>query len=228
MTTYVPFCTYPGFDSRYLRGPPRPPSVVLPLDHCTSVLPQLRLFFVPNMSAAVMSNYYFPPLGQGHVADSQVRVQNWMLAQMANYPPPPQHDHQHYNALYPASAGAQQLLDPHEHLQYSDLNQPIYPKVESATSEHASSNHQMHHLAHELQQHAALEEQQRQQIQQASQHMQQQNPHGQQPGSSQPSQPTTGQGTPDQNQKTNRLRKACDSCSIRKVKVGISLVASAI
>jgi hypothetical protein len=172
------------------------------------------------MSAAVMSNYYFPPLGHEHVADSQVRVQNWMLAQMAQYPPPPQADHTHYNALYPASAAAQQLIDPHDQLQYSDLNQPIYPKVESAASDHASTNTQMLHLAHELRQHAALEGQQ---LHQGHQHIAQQHSHGQPSGSSHPSQPTTGQGTPDQNQKANRLRKACDSCSIRKVKVCIYL-----
>ena len=163
-----------------------------------------------------MSNYYFPPLGHGHVADSQVRVQSWMLAQMAQYPPPPQADHTHYNALYPASAGAQQLLDPHDQLRYTDLNQPIYPKVESATSDHASSNTQIHHLAHELQQHVALDGQQ---LHQGHQHIAHQHSHGQPSGSSHPSQPTTGHGTPDQNQKANRLRKACDSCSIRKVKV---------
>ena len=163
-----------------------------------------------------MSNFYFPPLGHGHIADSQVRVQDWMLAQMAQYPPPPQTDHQHYNALYPAAAGAQQLIDPHDQLQYSDLNQPIYPKVESATSEHASSNHQMHRLAHELQQHAALEGQQ---LHHSNQHISHQHAHGQSSGSAQPTQSPSGQGTPDQNQKANRLRKACDSCSIRKVKV---------
>ena len=163
-----------------------------------------------------MSNYYFPPLGHGHVADSQVRVQNWMLAQMAQYPPPPQADHTHYNALYPASAGAQQLVDPHDHLQYNDLTQSIYPKVESAHSDHASSNTQMQHLAHGLQQHVTLEGQQ---LHQAHQHINHQHHNGQPSASSQPSQPTTGQGTPDQSHKANRLRKACDSCSIRKVKV---------
>ena len=169
------------------------------------------------MSAAVMSNYYFPPLGQGHVADSHVRVQNWMLAQMAQYPPPPQADHTHYNALYPASAGAQQLLDPHDQLQYGDLNQPIYPKVESVASEHASSSQQMHHLAHDLQ-HSAIEGQP---LHHSSQHIHHQHSHAQPSGSSQPSQATTAQGTPNDSQKANRLRKACDSCSIRKVKVSI-------
>jgi hypothetical protein len=33
------------------------------------------------------------------------------------------------------------------------------------------------------------------------------------------SHPHSQPGTPDQAPKTNRLRKACDSCSIRKVKV---------
>ena len=146
---------------------------------------------------------------------SHVRVQNWMLAQMAQYPPPPAPDQQHYNALYPTSAGAQQLLDPAEELQYSNLNQHIYPKVESTTSDQASSAQQIQNLTHRLQQHAGLEEQQRQQVNQAAPHIQQHSGHG-------PSQPTTHQGTPEQNSKANRLRKACDSCSIRKVKVSVS------
>ena len=167
------------------------------------------------MPAAGMWDYYYPQLGQRHVTDSQMRVQHWMMAQ---YPPPPQPEQQHYNALYPASAGAQQLLDPQDQLQYSNLNQPVYPKVESATSDQASSGAQIHNLAQELQHHAGLGGPQ-QHIHQAPQQIQHQSPHGQQPGISHSSQPNTQQGTPDQNQK-NRLRKACDSCSIRKVKVG--------
>ena len=175
------------------------------------------------MSAAVMSNYYFPPFHQGHGTDSQNRVQNWMLAQMAQYPPPPQPDQQHhYNALYPASAGAQQLVDPQEQPQYSNLNQPVYAKVESSTpGEGPSSNHNINHLAQELHQQAAFDEQQqRQHVQHAGQQpIQQSLPQGQPAATPRPSQPPTQQSTADQNQKANRLRKACDSCSIRKVKV---------
>ena len=164
------------------------------------------------MSAAVMPNYYFAPFGQGPGTDSDARVQNWMLAQMAQYPPPPQPDHHHYNALYPASAGAQQLVDPQEPLQYSTLNQPAYAKVESTTPDQgASSNHNINHLAQELHQQAQHGGQQA---------MQQTFPQGHSQATPQPSQaPSTQQSTSEQNQKANRLRKACDSCSIRKVKV---------
>lgn len=153
---------------------------------------------------------------------SQQQVHNWVLA-MAQYPPPPTSD-QHYNAIFPngaTSAGAhQELLDPvqHEHLQYSHLNQPIYPKVESGNPGDGSSSHQhMQSLAHELQHHAALEEQQRQQIQHAAQQIHHQASQGQPPGNVAISQ-AQSQPSADQSAKTNRLRKACDSCSIRKVK----------
>ena len=179
------------------------------------------------MSAAVMSNYYFAPFGPGHGADSEQRVQNWMLAQMAQYPPPPQPDHHHYNALYPASAGAQQMVDPQEPLQYSNLNQPVYAKVESATPDQGNANnHTINHLAQELHQQAAFEDQQqRQHAQHGGQHpMQQALSQGQPTSTPRSSQPPTQQGPADQNQKSNRLRKACDSCSIRKVKVCLSTV----
>ena len=171
------------------------------------------------MSAAVMSNFYVPHWGHVHVADSQHRVQNWMFAQMAQYPPPPGPDQQHYNALYPTAAGAQQMLDPQEQLQYSSLNQPIYPKIESGVPDQASANQHMHHLAQELQQHAALDDPAHQHMQQPSQPIQHQVTPIQASSASHSSQPPTQQATPDQSQKNNRLRKACDSCSIRKVKV---------
>ncbi|KAK5151255.1 hypothetical protein LTS14_009425 [Recurvomyces mirabilis] len=149
------------------------------------------------------------------------QVQNWMLA-MSNYPPPPPPEHSHYNALYPTSAGAQQLLDPvqQEQLQFASLNTPAYPKIESGSPSQSSST-QIQSLAHELSTHAglgdqqrALEDQQRQQIQQAAQHMQ----------SQAAAQSTAGLSAAQlaqqqaDHQKSNRLRKACDSCSIRKVK----------
>lgn len=171
------------------------------------------------MSAAVMSDYYFPHVVHGHMANSQMRMQTWVPLHMAHYPPPPGPDQQHYNALYPTSAGAQQLLEPQDQLQYGNLNQPIYPKAETATPDQAPSQQHIHHLAQELQHHAALEEQQRQQIHHPSQPIPQQVPHVQPTTTSPSSQTPTQQGTPDQNQKNNRLRKACDSCSIRKVKV---------
>ncbi|KAF2173866.1 hypothetical protein M409DRAFT_16136 [Zasmidium cellare ATCC 36951] len=161
-----------------------------------------------------MSNYY----------SSQLQVHNWMLAQMSNYPPPPQSDQQqHYNALYPTSAGAQQLLDPvqSEQLQFSSLNQPIYPKVEGAAQGHQSPGSQhIQSLAQELQHHAALEEQQRHHIHHAAAQLQQPTPVTSHPTSAGGhSNAPTQTSTPEQQpQKTNRLRKACDSCSIRKVK----------
>jgi hypothetical protein len=161
------------------------------------------------MSAAVMSNYR-----------SQLQVEHWMLAQMSHYPPPPPPDQQHYSPLYPTSAGTPQLLDHSQQnqLQFSNLNQPAYPKIEPNTPVGQDSP-QIHNLAQELQKHAAQEEHQRQQIHQA-QRLQHQAQH--QPQQFQPQQNTV---QPDvstdsqQPQKTNRLRKACDSCSIRKVKV---------
>ena len=145
---------------------------------------------------------------------------------MAQYPPPPTSD-QHYSAIFPSgatSAGAQELLDSgrQDHLQYSNLNQPIYPKAESSSHGDAPSTQQhMQSLAQELQHHAALEEQQRQQIQHAAQRIQHQTGPGQPTNNLSLSQPQPQQPGADPGQKTNRLRKACDSCSIRKVKVGL-------
>ena len=173
------------------------------------------------MSVAVMWDYYYPDLGPRQVADSNLRVQNWMLAQMAQYPPPPQPDQQHYNALYPAPAGTHQLISPQEQLQYSNLNQPAYPnKIESIATDQASSGAQITALTHELQQHAGLGQQQQHHIHPPSQQVQQHSIHDPSSGTPHSSQPQTHQGTPDQSSKANRLRKACDSCSIRKVKVG--------
>lgn len=149
---------------------------------------------------------------------SQQQVYHWMLAQMATYPDP---DQAHYNALYPTNAGAQQLLDPaqQEQMQYSSMSQPLYPKVETSSTatpdeQSASSSQQIHRLSQDLQQHAAIEEQKRYhaQHQTAHQHMQ---PH-QLPVVPQAQ---LQQAASDQTPKPNRLRKACDSCSIRKVKV---------
>lgn len=156
---------------------------------------------------------------------SQLQVEHWMLAQMSHYPPPPPPDQQHYSPLYPTSAGTPQLLDHSQQnqLQFSNLNQPAYPKIEPHTPVGQDSP-QIHNLAQELQKHAAQEEHQRQQIQHAAQRLQHQAQH--QPQQFQPQQNAV---QPDvssdsqQPQKTNRLRKACDSCSIRKVKVCIIL-----
>ncbi|KAK5168870.1 uncharacterized protein LTR77_006179 [Saxophila tyrrhenica] len=175
------------------------------------------------MSAAVMSNFYFPLMDQdhGYMADSQLRVQNWMRAQMAQYPPPHQAEQQQYNPLYPASTGAQQLVDPQQQLQFTSLNQPVYPKTDgSGPPEQTASTHQMHNLAQELQQHAALSEQQRHHLQQTAHHNQHHSSHGTPPPGRVALSPLGQQqhSTPESGQKANRLRKACDSCSIRKVK----------
>lgn len=171
------------------------------------------------MTAAVMSNYYIVPTGwRPNVADDRVPLQNWMYAPMAHYPPPPPPNQHHYNAMYPAPSDAQHLLDSHEHLQYSDLS--IYPKVETAANVQSSSAHHAEAIAQQLQQHTAFDDQQ---LQQPIQQLQQSNLNVQQTTNAQPSQPSSQQGTPDQNSKTNRLRKACDSCSIRKVKVCLVL-----
>ena len=177
--------------------------------------PLILIVTLAVMSAAIMSNYYFPPpAGQRFVADTRYSLQNWMFAQMAQYPPPPPPDQQHYTALYPTAAGAQQLIDPQSQMQFTAMNQDLYSKVETTPGGQPSSNDQMHSLVHELHQHAALNSQTGHNIHQSSQQPQQQPMQGQDL-----SQPSSHQGTPDQNQKANRLRKACDSCSIRKVKV---------
>lgn len=144
-----------------------------------------------------------------------------MLAQMANYPSASQPEPQQYNAFYPAAPGAQQLMESQDQLQYSSINPQLYPKAESAPSEQEAGNQHMHHLTSGLHQHTSIAEQQQQHLAHAAQQMQHSTPHGTpahlpqlMTGSSQP--------TPDSaSQKPNRLRKACDSCSIRKVKVRI-------
>jgi hypothetical protein len=47
--------------------------------------------------------------------------------------------------------------------------------------------------------------------------------HGQPSNSLQSSQPTNQEGTPNESQKMKRVRKACDSCKMRKVKVSTFL-----
>jgi exonuclease VII large subunit len=156
---------------------------------------------------------------------SQLQVEHWMLAQMSHYPPPPPPDQQHYSPLYPTSAGTPQLLDHSQQnqLQFSNLNQPAYPKIEANTPVGQDSP-QIHNLAQELQKHAAQEEHQRQQNYQANQRLQHQAQHQPQQFQAQqaPVQPDVSSDS-QQPQKTNRLRKACDSCSIRKVKVCCSI-----
>lgn len=134
------------------------------------------------------------------------------------YPPPPQPDQQHYNALYPTNAGAAQSVEPAqpEELQYSNLDQSLYSKAQSTTPTDGKPEHHIDSLTRNLQQHAALDEQQRQY---SAQHLH----HDPQGSTSGDIAATLGlseqQAIAEQAQKSNRLRKACDACSIRKVKV---------
>ncbi|KAI6790360.1 hypothetical protein KC361_g7964 [Hortaea werneckii] len=151
--------------------------------------------------------------------NSYWQIYSRMLA-MSNYPPPPQPHQHHYNtSLYPASAGAQQLLDPlqQEQLQYANLSTPPYPKVKSGTPEQNAA--QLRNLTADLEKHAHLEKQQRQQIQQAAQqlHRQHSTPHVHVPTRLAPAHAAQHHGASEQ-AKSNRPRKACDSCSIKKVK----------
>ncbi|KAF2152498.1 hypothetical protein K461DRAFT_294158 [Myriangium duriaei CBS 260.36] len=133
---------------------------------------------------------------------------------MSSYPPPPQPDQQHYNPIYAAGTSSQPLLDPvqHEHLHFANqLSQSTgYPKVEHEGLDPTTSSQieqrieQLQHqqslqsLDHDHLQPPDLEPPHDAQLPPLPDH------HGQQPSS-----------TP---QKLFRLRKACDSCSIRKVK----------
>lgn len=183
-----------------------------------SFLKDSFVVFTGIMTAAVL-----PAMSNPFMPLTELQVSQWMLAQMSsNYPEPPGPT-QHYNALYPTSAGASQLIDPmqQDQLQFSSLNQPVYPKIESRAPEQPSANNQIQHLAQELHHHAALEEHQRQNIHHATQHMQQQASQAQPPSGVSTSQAQSLQGSSEQSNKANRLRKACDSCSIRKVKVWV-------
>lgn len=130
---------------------------------------------------------------------------------MSSYPEP---DNQQHYTLYPPP-GQQPLLDPvqQEQLQFSQLGQAIYPKIEGEIDPNAP-NH-IEQRIEQLQQQSPLPQ---------SQHQHQhQHQHQQVPLAPPPPPPTAApQGPPVQGetpQKANRLRKACDSCSIRKVKV---------
>lgn len=119
-----------------------------------------------------------------------------------SYPPPPGSEEPHYTPIYPAPPSNnthQNLHDgerPSQRLYPSDL----YTKVEDIS---AVLRQQAQHASHALgsdhgtgahaQAHGAQQQQHQQQAQ---------------------------AGSPTDQQKANRLRKACDSCSIRKVKVG--------
>ncbi|TKA71923.1 hypothetical protein B0A55_07924 [Friedmanniomyces simplex] len=140
-----------------------------------------------------------------YVSDFSHWVQYWMPA-MANYPPPPPPDQQQYNTLYPTPAGAHQIAasDQHSTLQYTSLNTPSYPKIESA-SPAQRHNVQLQDLAQELSRHAALGDPQRHELQQTAQQIQHQGP-----AHAQSSPHAGGPQTPEQqaaqdNARSNRL-----------------------
>ncbi|KAG9877308.1 hypothetical protein KCV05_g21784, partial [Aureobasidium melanogenum] len=145
--------------------------------------------------------------------------------QMSSYPEP---DSQQHYTLYPAP-GQQQLLDPvqQEQLQFSQLGQlgqAIYPKAEGEVDPNAPN-----HIEQRIEQlqeqppHPQPQHQHQHQHQHPlQQHDQHHNQHQQPPLGPPPPPPTAQPQGPqvqgETPQKANRLRKACDSCSIRKVK----------
>ncbi|WPH00091.1 Hypothetical protein R9X50_00291400 [Acrodontium crateriforme] len=140
---------------------------------------------------------------------------------MSNYPPPPLPDHQHYTALYPTAARTQHLLGtpPQSQAQYGEAYAKATANVNvNVIPGQPTPNNQMQIQAFELQQQAVLGEQQRQQMQQAPPlHPIQIHP------SQFPTPPT--QYLPQDetaDEKKDRQRKACDGCSIRKVKCDAS------
>jgi len=146
---------------------------------------------------------------------------------MSNYPPPPQPDQQHYNPIYATPDGAQQLLEgiQQEPVNYGNhLDSPApYPKVENEpldpnTSSQIEQRIEQLNQQHQLETQGPLQPLPQHEHQHQHQHEHQhQHPHQQLA----PLQPQL-EGDDQQDQtpnKVNRLRKACDSCSIRKVKV---------
>jgi hypothetical protein len=110
-----------------------------------------------------------------------------------SYPPPPGSEEPHYTPIYPAPPSnntQQNLLDELPATQRL-YQSDIYSKVENVLRQQAQ------HASHAL----------------SSDHGT--GAHAQAHGAQQ-----AQAGSPTDQQKANRLRKACDSCSIRKVKVG--------
>jgi len=144
---------------------------------------------------------------------------------MSNYPPPPQPDQQHYNPIYASPNGAQQLLEgiQQESVSYGNHlespapypkveNEPLDPNTSSQIEQRIEQLNQQHQLEIQEPLHALPQHQHEHEHQLQLQHSHQQLA---------PSQPQL-EGDPQEDQtpnKVNRLRKACDSCSIRKVKV---------
>ena len=135
---------------------------------------------------------------------------------MSSYPEP---DSQQHYTLYPPP-GQQQGLDPlqQEQMQFSQLGQlgqSIYPKSDGEVDPNAP-NHIEQRIEQLQQQPPHPQSQHPHQLQLQHQHQQAPLAPAQAP---QDAQPQLSQVQGEAAQKANRLRKACDSCSIRKVKV---------
>lgn len=129
---------------------------------------------------------------------------------MAQYPPHPAAE-QNYDTLYSTASGAQQLVDAQGQFQFNAMNQSAYPKVESAPNGQPPSSTTTHTFIHHLPPQNTFD------AQQSAQHASQL---AIQPQLDDASITTADpQAALDQSQKIVRLRKACDGCSIRKVKV---------
>ena len=126
----------------------------------------------------------------------------------SSYPPPPGPDQQShpYNPIYAAAVAAQQQLNSapqHDHLNYQQHNASPYPKIEPALDASLvdpATNGRVEPPTH------------------ANQVDQRPPPITPAPTSVPLHQPSTTSPVDPSQPKTNRLRKACDSCSIRKVK----------
>jgi hypothetical protein len=110
----------------------------------------------------------------------------------SSYPEPPSHSEAHYTPIYSANPAVQgQIGQGQPRAPY--VQDAPFPKIEDVLQAHAlHANHALNDQRVPAQQLPPLAQPQQQ-------HQQQQQL---------------------QQQKPNRLRKACDSCSIRKVKVG--------
>ena len=137
---------------------------------------------------------------------------------MSTYPPPPStHDQAHYNGIYPASTGARPLLEStqDDELQFGNFNQTLYSKVDAVGE--PSYGAASASLTPGFDTHATMGEHQRQQLQRAAQQLQADPSGNVVVPLTIPLQTQEDGG--GESPKINRLRKACDSCSIRKVKV---------
>ena len=130
---------------------------------------------------------------------------------MSSYPPPPQPAQQHYNPIYDAGSNSQPLLDPEqqEQLHLATLSHATDYSKDEHTGLDPTTSSQLEQRFEQFQHQQSLENGQ-------LHHHDLQSPHDTGlPLHEQPqSQPANGTAP----NKLFRLRKACDSCSIRKVK----------